>query len=143
MAGQLYFLLLTHSMIQILKVTNHVVGGEDGNSKPALGESWKSVPHVRLLLSRDCGGNVCNISIIKHPAMVCVWSENFFMVWYTQGVCFPYVDRLCGVVCFYFSTKFWFMDMLLPISWNCIILGVPFGHWDSNFVFLLKIWTSC
>lgn len=56
---------------QILQVTNHVVGGEDGNSKPALGESWKSVPHVRLLLSRECGGNACNISIIKHPAMVC------------------------------------------------------------------------
>ncbi|MCH80004.1 DNA repair protein RAD51 4-like [Trifolium medium] len=50
-------------------VTNHVVGGDDGNSKPALGESWKSVPHVRLLLSRDCGGKVCNMSIIKHPAM--------------------------------------------------------------------------
>jgi len=52
-------------------VTNHVVGGDDGNPKPALGESWKSVPHVRLLLSRDCGSNVSKISIIKHPAMVC------------------------------------------------------------------------
>ncbi|XP_004505899.1 DNA repair protein RAD51 homolog 4 isoform X2 [Cicer arietinum] len=60
---------LAHEHNIAVLVTNHVVGGEDGNSKPALGESWKSVPHVRLLLSRDCGGNVCNISIIKHPAM--------------------------------------------------------------------------
>ncbi|KAK8463894.1 hypothetical protein PHAVU_011G067900 [Phaseolus vulgaris] len=52
-------------------VTNHVVGGEDGVSKPALGESWKSVPHVRLLFSQDCGSNVCNISMLKHPSMVC------------------------------------------------------------------------
>ncbi|KAK7312501.1 hypothetical protein VNO77_36404 [Canavalia gladiata] len=50
-------------------VTNHVVGGEDGISKPALGESWKSVPHVRLLLSRDFASNLCNISMLKHPSM--------------------------------------------------------------------------
>ncbi|XP_058764309.1 DNA repair protein RAD51 homolog 4-like [Vicia villosa] len=60
---------LAHEHNIAVLVTNHVVGGEDGNSKPALGESWKSVPHVRLLLSRECGGNVCNFSIIKHPAM--------------------------------------------------------------------------
>ncbi|KAL5055965.1 hypothetical protein RYX36_036647 [Vicia faba] len=60
---------LAHEHNIAVLVTNHVVGGEDGNSKPALGESWKSVPHVRLLLSRECGSNVCNISIIKHPAM--------------------------------------------------------------------------
>jgi len=61
-----------------------VVGGDDGNPKPALGESWKSVPHVRLLLSRDCGSNVSNISIIKHPAMV-------FIVCFL----FLYVNNLC------------------------------------------------
>ncbi|CAL5211383.1 unnamed protein product [Lathyrus oleraceus] len=60
---------LAHEHNIAVLVTNHVVGGEDGNSKPALGESWKSVPHVRLSLSRECGGNACNISIIKHPAM--------------------------------------------------------------------------
>ncbi|CAJ2678755.1 unnamed protein product [Trifolium pratense] len=60
---------LAHEHNITVLVTNHVVGGDDGNSKPALGESWKSVPHVRLLLSRDCGGKVCNMSIIKHPAM--------------------------------------------------------------------------
>ncbi|XP_021912570.1 DNA repair protein RAD51 homolog 4 [Carica papaya] len=52
-----------------LKVTNHTVGGEGGISKPALGESWKSIPHVRLLLSRDHGNNVCSISVLKHPSM--------------------------------------------------------------------------
>jgi len=65
------YLQITLVMEQILKVTNHVVGGEDGVSKPALGESWKSVPHVRLLFSQDCGSNVCNISLLKHPSMVC------------------------------------------------------------------------
>ncbi|KAJ4725891.1 DNA repair RAD51-like protein [Melia azedarach] len=50
-------------------VINHTVGGEGGISKPALGESWKSVPHVRLLLSHKHGSNICNISILKHPSM--------------------------------------------------------------------------
>ncbi|KAL2328707.1 hypothetical protein Fmac_022134 [Flemingia macrophylla] len=53
----------------VREVTNHVVGGEDGISKPALGESWKSVPHVRLLFSRDCGSHVCNILMLKHSSM--------------------------------------------------------------------------
>eukprot|EP00268_Persea_americana_P034054 TRINITY_DN33685_c0_g2_i14.p1 TRINITY_DN33685_c0_g2~~TRINITY_DN33685_c0_g2_i14.p1 ORF type:complete len:279 (-),score=49.17 TRINITY_DN33685_c0_g2_i14:692-1528(-) len=50
-------------------VTNHMVGGEGGISKPALGESWKTVPHVRLLLSNDHGSNFYNISILKHTCM--------------------------------------------------------------------------
>ncbi|KAK7262412.1 hypothetical protein RJT34_29985 [Clitoria ternatea] len=62
---------LAHEHNIAVMVTNHVVSGEDGISKPALGESWKSVPHVRLFLSRDCGTNVYNISILKHPSMVC------------------------------------------------------------------------
>lgn len=51
-------------------VTNHMVGGEGGTLKPALGESWKSIPHVRLLLSRDHGSNICNMSILHHPSTV-------------------------------------------------------------------------
>ncbi|XP_051113204.1 DNA repair protein RAD51 homolog 4 isoform X4 [Andrographis paniculata] len=48
-------------------VTNHTVAGEGGSSKPALGESWKSIPHVRLLLSpHDATSNSC-VSILKHP----------------------------------------------------------------------------
>ncbi|KHN21996.1 DNA repair protein RAD51 homolog 4-like isoform X2 [Glycine soja] len=60
---------LAHEHNIAVLVTNHVVGGDDGISKPAMGESWKSVPHVRILLSRDCGSNVCDISILKHPSM--------------------------------------------------------------------------
>lgn len=33
-------------------VTNHTVSGPDGRPKPALGESWRSVPHMRCLLQR-------------------------------------------------------------------------------------------
>lgn len=62
--------LKKYYMKPLLKVTNHMVGGEGGNPKPALGESWKSIPHVRLLLSRDCGSNICNVSILKHPSVV-------------------------------------------------------------------------
>lgn len=54
-----------------LKVTNHTVGaGENGKTKPALGETWKSIPHVRLMLSRDNRNNSCTISILKHTSMV-------------------------------------------------------------------------
>lgn len=50
-------------------VTNHMVGGEGGLPKPALGESWKTVPHVRILLSRDRESDICNMSLLKHPSM--------------------------------------------------------------------------
>ncbi|KAL9267809.1 DNA repair protein RAD51 homolog 4-like protein [Drosera capensis] len=46
-------------------VTNHMVGGDGGHPKPALGESWKSIPHLRLLLSRDQGSNTYSISKLK------------------------------------------------------------------------------
>ena len=62
------YALLTQRMV--MKVTNHTVGGEGGVPKPALGESWKSIPHTRLLLSRDRGNNNCIVSIIKHSSMV-------------------------------------------------------------------------
>ncbi|GAV57867.1 Rad51 domain-containing protein, partial [Cephalotus follicularis] len=61
---------LAHEHNLAVLVTNHTVGGEGGISKPALGESWKSIPHVRLLLSRDHRSNACNVSILKHPSMV-------------------------------------------------------------------------
>ena len=65
--------------IGFLKVTNHTVGGDGGISKPALGESWKSIPHVRLLLSREHGGSICNVSILKHPSMVESFASLFTM----------------------------------------------------------------
>nr|GMD14169.1 DNA repair protein RAD51 homolog 4 isoform X1 [Ipomoea batatas] len=52
-------------------VTNHMVAGEAGILKPALGESWKSIPHIRLLLSRDSARHISSISVLKHPNMVC------------------------------------------------------------------------
>ncbi|XP_031247554.1 DNA repair protein RAD51 homolog 4 isoform X2 [Pistacia vera] len=60
---------LAHEYNLAVLVTNHTVGGEGGLAKPALGESWKSVPHVRLFLSRNRGSNICNMSILKHPSM--------------------------------------------------------------------------
>ncbi|KAK7852809.1 dna repair protein rad51 like protein 4 [Quercus suber] len=65
--------------IGFLKVTNHTVGGDGGISKPSLGESWKSIPHVRLLLSHDHGGSICNVSILKHPSMVESFASLFTM----------------------------------------------------------------
>ncbi|KAL5711097.1 hypothetical protein ACHQM5_021593 [Ranunculus cassubicifolius] len=58
-------------------VTNHTVGGEGGSSKPALGESWKNVSHVQLLLSRDRRSNLFNVSILKHPCMVSNQAAEF------------------------------------------------------------------
>lgn len=67
------------TVIGFLKLTNHTVGGDGGISKPALGESWKGIPHVRLLLSRDHGGSICNVSILKHPSMVQSLASLFSM----------------------------------------------------------------
>lgn len=52
-----------------------MVAGEGGATKPALGESWKSIPHVRLMVSRDPGGRSSKISVLMHPAMVCISSH--------------------------------------------------------------------
>ncbi|XP_050291165.1 DNA repair protein RAD51 homolog 4 isoform X3 [Quercus robur] len=77
-AGYLLKKLAHEHNIAVL-VTNHTVGGDGGISKPALGESWKSIPHVRLLLSRDHGGSICNVSILKHPSMVESFASLFTM----------------------------------------------------------------
>ncbi|VFQ91430.1 unnamed protein product [Cuscuta campestris] len=51
-------------------VTNHMVAGKGGIMKPALGESWKGIPHTRLLLSRDSTRqHISTISVMKHPNM--------------------------------------------------------------------------
>ncbi|XP_054812727.1 DNA repair protein RAD51 homolog 4 isoform X3 [Prosopis cineraria] len=60
---------LAHEHNLAVLVTNHVVGGDSGTCKPALGESWKTVPHVRILLSRECESDICTFSILKHPSM--------------------------------------------------------------------------
>ncbi|XP_031743460.1 DNA repair protein RAD51 homolog 4 isoform X5 [Cucumis sativus] len=71
----LKILQLQHGFLST--VTNHTVGGDRGTSKPALGESWKSVPHVRLQLSRDAGSNVCQASILKHSSMASGMTARF------------------------------------------------------------------
>ncbi|XP_044481836.1 DNA repair protein RAD51 homolog 4-like isoform X3 [Mangifera indica] len=68
---------LAHEHNLAVLVTNHTVGGDGGVPKPALGESWKSVPHVRLFLSRNCGSNICNMSILKHPSMASGKAADF------------------------------------------------------------------
>uniref|UniRef100_A0A1J3ICW7 DNA repair protein RAD51-like protein 4 n=1 Tax=Noccaea caerulescens TaxID=107243 RepID=A0A1J3ICW7_NOCCA len=61
---------LAHEHNMAILVTNHTVGaGEGGKIKPALGETWKSIPHVRLMLTRDHRNNNCTISILKHTSM--------------------------------------------------------------------------
>ncbi|KFK32439.1 hypothetical protein AALP_AA6G241700 [Arabis alpina] len=61
---------LAHEHNIAILVTNHTVAaGEDGKTKPALGETWKSIPHVRLMLSREHNNNNCTISILKHTSM--------------------------------------------------------------------------
>ncbi|XP_022148499.1 DNA repair protein RAD51 homolog 4 isoform X2 [Momordica charantia] len=67
-------------------VTNHTVGGDRGSSKPALGESWKSVPHVRLQLSRDPGSNFCNASILKHSFMASGITARFVIYESQEGI---------------------------------------------------------
>ncbi|WVZ61325.1 hypothetical protein U9M48_011223 [Paspalum notatum var. saurae] len=50
-------------------VTNHMVSAGNGAVKPALGESWKAVPHVRLVISRERGSNMCTATVLKHTLL--------------------------------------------------------------------------
>ncbi|XP_050369238.1 DNA repair protein RAD51 homolog 4 [Argentina anserina] len=61
---------LAHEHNIVVLVTNHTVGGEKGIPKPALGQTWKSVVHVRLLLSVNHGNATRSISVLKHLSMV-------------------------------------------------------------------------
>ncbi|XP_034687451.1 DNA repair protein RAD51 homolog 4 isoform X2 [Vitis riparia] len=70
---------LAHEHNLAVVVTNHMVGGEGGILKPALGESWKSIPHVRLLLSRDPGSSICHMSILKHSYMASGRAARFMI----------------------------------------------------------------
>lgn len=58
-------------------VTNHTVGGERGSSKPALGESWKCIPHVRLFLSTDPKTDIREVSVLKHTSVILGCSSTF------------------------------------------------------------------
>ncbi|XP_028944274.1 DNA repair protein RAD51 homolog 4 isoform X6 [Malus domestica] len=68
---------LAHEHNLAVLVTNHTVGGEKGIPKPALGQTWKSIPHVRLLLSGDQGNSTRTISVLRHSSMASGKSTRF------------------------------------------------------------------
>ncbi|XP_017253116.1 DNA repair protein RAD51 homolog 4 isoform X2 [Daucus carota subsp. sativus] len=57
-------------------VTNHMVGAEGGHLKPALGESWKNVPDMRLHVSRDYCRKSCDV-FLKMIDLVSVLPQGF------------------------------------------------------------------
>ena len=54
-----------------------MVSAGNGAVKPALGESWKTVPHVRLMISRE--NNICTATVLKHTLLV-FFSENLIVL---------------------------------------------------------------
>ncbi|CAK9196639.1 unnamed protein product [Sphagnum troendelagicum] len=58
-------------------ITNHTVGGEFGQPKPALGESWKRIPDVRLLLTHNPSSNASEVAVIKHSSIACNKQASF------------------------------------------------------------------
>lgn len=67
-----FFLKFIHwvTLLHWIQVTNHMVSAGNGAVKPALGESWKSVPHVRLMISREHSSNICTGTVLKHTLLV-------------------------------------------------------------------------
>ncbi|CAI5466888.1 unnamed protein product [Closterium sp. Yama58-4] len=61
--------LLANEFGLAVLITNHSVSSEDGTFKPALGESWKVTPHVRLVLDRDYDSDYCQITLARHPSL--------------------------------------------------------------------------
>lgn len=47
-----------------------MVMGDDGNLRPALGESWKAVPHARVLVEKQPEGSQCTATLVKHSRLV-------------------------------------------------------------------------
>ncbi len=72
MEKTVYCDVVLHSFTKVsfVQITNHTVGGEFGQPKPALGESWKRIPDVRLLLTHDPSSNACEVAVIKHSSIV-------------------------------------------------------------------------
>ncbi|CAN6210163.1 unnamed protein product [Urochloa humidicola] len=60
-------------------VTNHMVSAGNGAVKPALGESWKAVPHVRLVISRECESNICTATVLKHTLLASRRTAKFML----------------------------------------------------------------
>lgn len=70
---------LAHEWNLSVLVINHMVSGERGTSKPAMGESWKCIPHVRLQLSRSPRSRICSISLLRHTSMASGRSAEFLI----------------------------------------------------------------
>ncbi|KAI5054772.1 hypothetical protein GOP47_0029917 [Adiantum capillus-veneris] len=68
--GQTLKKIASENSLRIL-VTNHMVTGGNRIAKPALGESWKVVPNIRLHISREAGSDLCCVSLTKHSSMSC------------------------------------------------------------------------
>ena len=66
-------------LLHYVQVTNHMVSAGNGAVKPALGESWKAVPHIRLMISRECENNICTATVLKHTLLV-FFSENLIVL---------------------------------------------------------------
>ncbi|KAL6864912.1 hypothetical protein ACP4OV_016063 [Aristida adscensionis] len=60
-------------------VSNHMVSAGNGAHKPALGLSWKTVPHVRLVTYRGRGSNICTATVLKHT-LLRFWPYAKFVV---------------------------------------------------------------
>eukprot|EP00252_Welwitschia_mirabilis_P014533 TRINITY_DN3187_c0_g1_i9.p1 TRINITY_DN3187_c0_g1~~TRINITY_DN3187_c0_g1_i9.p1 ORF type:complete len:155 (+),score=15.00 TRINITY_DN3187_c0_g1_i9:385-849(+) len=60
-------------------LTNGLVIEESGMLKPALGESWKTVPHVRLLLSKHPANKLCEVFLLRHTSRVCGQKSSFLL----------------------------------------------------------------
>ncbi|KAJ3706356.1 hypothetical protein LUZ61_010061 [Rhynchospora tenuis] len=73
-------------------VTNHMVGGENGTVKPALGESWKGIPHVRLLLSHSTGNDCGTVTVLKHTLMVSMHLHRH-EIWFKWVVSFSILEH--------------------------------------------------
>ncbi|KAL3699946.1 hypothetical protein R1sor_017968 [Riccia sorocarpa] len=75
--GQILKKLAARQRLAIL-FTNHTVAGIGGQPRPALGGSWKSVPHTRLMLSHDSPrSDVYRMSILKHTGQCCSRQTTF------------------------------------------------------------------
>lgn len=69
-----------------------MVRGEGGILKPALGESWKSIPHVQLQLSCDRVRNIWQATVLKHTFMVSFSTNS--LTYMIHAVCFYILDSI-------------------------------------------------
>ncbi|KAL2651888.1 hypothetical protein R1flu_020016 [Riccia fluitans] len=75
--GQILKKLAARQRLAIL-ITNHTVAGIGSHPRPALGGSWKAVPHTRLMLSHESPrSDIYRMSILKQTSMSCSKQTTF------------------------------------------------------------------